>query len=122
MGFYEFGRSLGSRPELGFFTFTMFTRRLQGKRFLVACLHTSRRVQNSRKVIEKFKLADIGEGITECEIIKWLGRRLPQRTDTENTHRNVKPQAVIQAFDPLCEVQSDKASVVSAFFLILNPL
>ncbi|KAJ3883403.1 2-oxoacid dehydrogenases acyltransferase-domain-containing protein [Lentinula edodes] len=73
----------------------MFTRRLHGKRFLVACLHTSRRVQNSRKVIEKFKLADIGEGITECEIIKW----------------NVKPQAVIQAFDPLCEVQSDKASV-----------
>jgi 2-oxoisovalerate dehydrogenase E2 component (dihydrolipoyl transacylase) len=25
----------------------------------------------SRKVLEKFKLADIGEGITECEVIKW---------------------------------------------------
>ncbi|KAJ3802922.1 2-oxoacid dehydrogenases acyltransferase-domain-containing protein [Lentinula aff. detonsa] len=76
----------------------MLPRRLQklaGRRFLTACLHTSRRVQNSQKVIEKFKLADIGEGITECEIIKW----------------NVKPQTVIQAFDPLCEVQSDKASV-----------
>jgi 2-oxoisovalerate dehydrogenase E2 component (dihydrolipoyl transacylase) len=36
------------------------------------------------KVLHKFKLADIGEGITECEVIKWsvlqlrpeLGRRL----------------------------------------------
>ncbi|KAF9069691.1 2-oxoacid dehydrogenases acyltransferase-domain-containing protein [Rhodocollybia butyracea] len=77
----------------------LVSRRLQqhlaGKRFLVACLHTSRRVQNSRKVIEQFKLADIGEGITECELIKW----------------NVKPNDMIQAFDPLCEVQSDKASV-----------
>ncbi|KAE9400785.1 CoA-dependent acyltransferase [Gymnopus androsaceus JB14] len=76
----------------------MLARRLQrlaGKRFLAAFLHTTRRVQNSHKVIEPFKLADVGEGITECEIIKW----------------NVKPKAVIQAFDPLCEVQSDKASV-----------
>ncbi|KAJ3726012.1 CoA-dependent acyltransferase [Lentinula raphanica] len=76
----------------------MLARRLQklaGRRFIAACLHTSCRVQNSQKVIEKFKLADIGEGITECEIIKW----------------NVKPQTAIQAFEPLCEVQSDKASV-----------
>ena len=34
-------------------------------------------------------------GITECEVIRW----------------SVKPSAIIQAFDPLCEVQSDKASV-----------
>ncbi|KAF8629017.1 hypothetical protein AX17_005873 [Amanita inopinata Kibby_2008] len=47
------------------------------------------------KVVHKFKLADIGEGITECEVIKW----------------SVGPNATIQAFDPLCEVQSDKASV-----------
>jgi 2-oxoisovalerate dehydrogenase E2 component (dihydrolipoyl transacylase) len=46
-------------------------------------------------VLQQFKLADIGEGITECEVIKW----------------NVKPQSAIQAFDLLCEVQSDKASV-----------
>ncbi|KAJ3564187.1 hypothetical protein NP233_g8450 [Leucocoprinus birnbaumii] len=50
---------------------------------------------NYAKKLEKFKLADIGEGITECEIIKWT----------------VKPSATITAFDPLCEVQSDKASV-----------
>jgi len=25
----------------------------------------------SKKVLQKFKLADIGEGITECEVIKW---------------------------------------------------
>ncbi|EIN13450.1 CoA-dependent acyltransferase [Punctularia strigosozonata HHB-11173 SS5] len=50
---------------------------------------------SSRKVLQKFKLADIGEGITECEIVKW----------------NLKPPATVQAFDQLCEVQSDKASV-----------
>ncbi|KAL4254913.1 Dihydrolipoamide acetyltransferase component of pyruvate dehydrogenase complex [Abortiporus biennis] len=47
------------------------------------------------KVNKTFKLADIGEGITECEVIRW----------------SIKPQAAIQAFDALCEVQSDKASV-----------
>ncbi|KAH8826877.1 CoA-dependent acyltransferase, partial [Flagelloscypha sp. PMI_526] len=42
-----------------------------------------------------FKLADIGEGITECEIIKW----------------SVQPKSTVQSFDVICEVQSDKASV-----------
>ncbi|KAI0249465.1 2-oxoacid dehydrogenases acyltransferase-domain-containing protein [Lactifluus subvellereus] len=41
-------------------------------------------------------LADIGEGITECEVIKW----------------NVSPRSSIGAFEPLCEVQSDKASEI----------
>ncbi|CCL98917.1 uncharacterized protein FIBRA_00924 [Fibroporia radiculosa] len=48
-----------------------------------------------RRTLKEFKLADIGEGITECEVIKW----------------NIKPVASVQVFDPLCEVQSDKASV-----------
>ncbi|KAI0069890.1 CoA-dependent acyltransferase [Panus rudis PR-1116 ss-1] len=47
------------------------------------------------KVNKTFKLADIGEGITECEVIRWTA----------------KPSESIQAFDALCEVQSDKASV-----------
>ncbi|KAL5317076.1 hypothetical protein ACEPPN_016130 [Leptodophora sp. 'Broadleaf-Isolate-01'] len=42
-----------------------------------------------------FLLADIGEGITECQIMKW----------------SVKPGDRIEQFDDICEVQSDKASV-----------
>ncbi|KAF5335419.1 hypothetical protein D9758_016908 [Tetrapyrgos nigripes] len=48
-----------------------------------------------KKSLKAFNLADIGEGITECEIIKW----------------SIQPSARVEAFDPLCEVQSDKASV-----------
>ncbi|PVU89695.1 hypothetical protein BB561_005214 [Smittium simulii] len=49
---------------------------------------------NSHKLVP-YNLADIGEGITECEIIQWyvkVGDRLSQ-------------------FDKVCEVQSDKATV-----------
>lgn len=42
-----------------------------------------------------FNLADIGEGIKECEVIQWF----------------VEPGARINEFDQICEVQSDKASV-----------
>ncbi|KAF8123119.1 CoA-dependent acyltransferase [Boletus edulis] len=57
--------------------------------------HTAHALLAARKVLHTFKLADIGEGITECEVIKW----------------SVKPQSPVQSFDALCEVQSDKASV-----------
>ncbi|EEB89387.1 hypothetical protein MPER_12517 [Moniliophthora perniciosa FA553] len=72
------------------------TTRLLGRRqqyFFVSKYHTTS--ARYAKVTQRFKLADIGEGITECEVIKW----------------NVKPKSSVQAFDPLCEVQSDKASV-----------
>lgn len=45
--------------------------------------------------LQPFLLADIGEGIKECEVIQWF----------------VEPGAKIEEFDPICEVQSDKASV-----------
>ncbi|KAI1281041.1 2-oxoacid dehydrogenase acyltransferase [Xylaria sp. FL0933] len=53
--------------------------------------HSTRRMQAIKPVL----LADIGEGIVECEIIQWF----------------VEPEARVEEFSPLCEVQSDKASV-----------
>lgn len=41
-----------------------------------------------------FNLADVGEGIAECEILKW----------------HVEEGQEIQQFDMICEVQSDKAT------------
>ncbi|KAG8880354.1 hypothetical protein FRB97_000891 [Tulasnella sp. 331] len=60
-----------------------------------AGLHTSHRLSAKKRTQKLFKLADIGEGITECEVLKW----------------NVKQSAKVEHFDQLCEVQSDKASV-----------
>ncbi|KAI8068639.1 2-oxoacid dehydrogenases acyltransferase-domain-containing protein [Gongronella butleri] len=48
-----------------------------------------------QRAINSFLLADIGEGITECEVIQWF----------------IKPGQKIEEFDKICEVQSDKASV-----------
>ncbi|KAG1764726.1 2-oxoacid dehydrogenases acyltransferase-domain-containing protein [Suillus occidentalis] len=70
-------------------------RRLLTRSTAVSHFHTFPPCLSSKKILQQFKLADIGEGITECEVIKW----------------NVKELGTIQSFDPLCEVQSDKASV-----------
>ncbi|KAF2094648.1 hypothetical protein NA57DRAFT_68653 [Rhizodiscina lignyota] len=56
-----------------------------------ATFATTRRLD----VVKPFLLADIGEGITECQIIQWF----------------VAPGARVEQFDKICEVQSDKASV-----------
>ncbi|GAO14419.1 hypothetical protein UVI_02055420 [Ustilaginoidea virens] len=58
---------------------------------------TPRWFTESRRLyaVKPVLLADIGEGIVECEVIQWF----------------VQPGARVEEFSPLCEVQSDKASV-----------
>ncbi|OAQ72639.1 branched-chain alpha-keto acid lipoamide acyltransferase [Pochonia chlamydosporia 170] len=58
---------------------------------------TPRWFTESRRLyaVKPVLLADIGEGIVECEVIQWF----------------VEPGARVEEFSPLCEVQSDKASV-----------
>jgi len=51
--------------------------------------------QSNTHSLQPFLLADIGEGITGCEIVKWL----------------VTPGQTVAEFDPIAEVQSDKATV-----------
>ncbi|KAG9235644.1 2-oxoacid dehydrogenase acyltransferase [Amylocarpus encephaloides] len=63
----------------------------QGYSPLCRTFHASRKSQ----IVKPFLLADIGEGIRECEIIQWF----------------VEPEAQVEEWDKLCEVQSDKASV-----------
>ncbi|KAH6691281.1 2-oxoacid dehydrogenase acyltransferase [Plectosphaerella plurivora] len=60
-------------------------------------VYPSRRFHDTRPrlVVKPVLLADIGEGIVECEVIQWF----------------VEPGARVEEFSPLCEVQSDKASV-----------
>ncbi|KAF4841685.1 Lipoamide acyltransferase component of branched-chain alpha-keto acid dehydrogenase complex [Colletotrichum siamense] len=62
-----------------------------------AGVYPSRRFHDTAhlRVVKPVLLADIGEGIVECEIIQWF----------------VEPGARVEEFSPLCEVQSDKASV-----------
>lgn len=48
-----------------------------------------------RRAVTPYMLADIGEGITECQLIEWF----------------IKPGDRVEQFSKICEVQSDKASV-----------
>jgi 2-oxoisovalerate dehydrogenase E2 component (dihydrolipoyl transacylase) len=57
--------------------------------------HTGWRALSSEVDIKEFTLADIGEGIAEVELLQWF----VEKGDT------------IKAFDKICEVQSDKATV-----------
>ncbi|KAG9306572.1 hypothetical protein G9A89_004769 [Geosiphon pyriformis] len=50
---------------------------------------------HSLKATVPFLLADIGEGITECEVVQWF----------------IKPGDQVAEFQKICELQSDKASV-----------
>lgn len=57
------------------------------------CQQSTQEADNAK--IVDYLLADVGEGITECEIVKWF----------------VETGTRVEEFDNLVEVQSDKASV-----------
>jgi 2-oxoisovalerate dehydrogenase E2 component (dihydrolipoyl transacylase) len=57
--------------------------------------YASSTINTQTSGIVQFKLADVGEGIAECEVLKW----------------HIKVGDKIKEFDPICEVQSDKATV-----------
>ena len=58
------------------------TRCVLRRRNNVAYFHPSPAWLAARKVLQQFKLADIGEGITECEVIKWYDSQLHERLST----------------------------------------
>ncbi|KAG0174404.1 hypothetical protein DFQ28_007673 [Apophysomyces sp. BC1034] len=66
-------------------------------RALSHCFNATRHLHStvSTQAVKPYLLADIGEGITECEVIQWF----------------VEPGSTVAEFDKICEVQSDKASV-----------
>eukprot|EP00842_Homolaphlyctis_polyrhiza_P005892 jgi/Hompol1/6303/HPOL_004946-RA len=59
-----------------------------------ACSRMLHSTPSALKTVQ-FMLADIGEGITECELIQWF----------------VKEGDTVEQFSKVCEVQSDKAAV-----------
>lgn len=66
-----------------------------------------------------FKLADIGEGIAEVEILQWFVKvtlegcqlKLLQGDMKSSIFTATQEGDEIKAFDKVCEVQSDKATV-----------
>ena len=73
----------------------LLTRQWQALKLLPQPISRAFHATAQLHVVKPFLLADIGEGIRECEIIQWF----------------VEPEAKVEEWDKLCEVQSDKASV-----------
>src|SRR5580693_2174790 len=81
------------------------TRCALSRRRHVAYFHASPAWWAARKVLQRFKLADVGEGITECEVIRWyvpctrvsggVGAQGSCLTPPLLSYRSVSPQSSI---------------------------
>ncbi|GMH08295.1 hypothetical protein Nepgr_010135 [Nepenthes gracilis] len=89
------------RPFLGFCSVPAFSRHTLSpfysidKRINICCFSSHPAVDHSVSGIVDVPLAQTGEGISECELLKWYVQEGDQ----------------VEEFQPLCEVQSDKATI-----------
>jgi hypothetical protein len=76
------------------------TRCALNRRRHIACFHTSPAWWAARKVLQRFKLADIGEGITECEVIRWYVpcRCIPQEKREGGGGASIFPSSYARYF------------------------
>ncbi|XP_021770836.1 lipoamide acyltransferase component of branched-chain alpha-keto acid dehydrogenase complex, mitochondrial-like [Chenopodium quinoa] len=90
------------RPFLGFLVPSRFCRVIKPNdlpslhySFNASCFTTHAATESSLGELVEVPLAQTGEGIAECELLKWF----------------VQEGDEVEEFQPLCEVQSDKATI-----------
>src|SRR5262249_37523719 len=83
------------RSRIGFCRRSWIRRTFRGRRHVRACGAAWSNAKDRQMARWEFKLPDIGEGVTEGEVVTWL----------------VQPGDVVQEDQPMVEVMTDKATV-----------